>query len=370
MADNNSVNYVCPKCSAPLSFLPGKDKVDCEYCGSTFEIKAIEELYAQQQAMTRAAEHSAKNDWDPAQAGKEWGAAEADGMQAFSCPTCGAEIVCDANTMATECCYCGNPTMMPTRFTGMLRPDFVIPFKKTKDQAVAALKNFYEGKRLLPDNFTAGNRIKEIQGLYVPFWLFDSTANGHIQYTATKVRRYTSGDDDVTETSYYKCLRSGTAEFEKIPADGSTKMDDTYMESIEPFDYSALQEFSSAYFTGYLADKYDVDAQTSAERANTRVESSMVKLFHRTMDEYDSYSVEAKSISKENGTVSYAMVPVWILTTKYEGKPYTFMMNGQTGKLIGSLPIDKGKLRKYSLMTFAASCIGCYILGRLLLLMM
>ena len=172
-----SVNYQCPNCNAPLTFLPGHDKVTCEYCGTELEIKAVEELYAAKEAAAAKAQAAKEAKWDTANAGSEWEKEEAEMMKAFTCSSCGAEIVCDENTMATECCYCGNPTMLPSRFDKMLKPDFVIPFKKTKEQAVAALKEFYKGKKLLPDAFTANNRVEDIQAMYVPFWLFDSSVN-------------------------------------------------------------------------------------------------------------------------------------------------------------------------------------------------
>ena len=53
----------------------------------------------------------------------------------------------------------------------------------------------------------------------------------------------------------------------------------------------------------------------------------------------------------------YAMVPVWILTTRYKDEPYTFMMNGQTGEVVGSLPIDESKLRKRLLIAFAITVV-------------
>ena len=110
----------------------------------------------------------------PKKAGNEWSDEEAARLKGYTCSSCGAEIVCDDNTMATECCYCGNPTLIPSRFSGMLRPDFIIPFKKTKDEAVAALKRFYRGHWLLPKAFTVNNRIEDVQAMYVPFWLFNA----------------------------------------------------------------------------------------------------------------------------------------------------------------------------------------------------
>ena len=139
----------------------------------------------------------------------------------------------------------------------------------------------------------------------------------------------------------------GTMKFQRIPADGSKKMDDTYMESIEPFNYSDLVPFSAAYLTGYLADKYDVDADASAPRADKRVEQSALEVLQSTIKGYDTCSEESHAVIKNNGEVIYAMVPVWILTTRYNDKPYTFMMNGQTGKVVGSLPYDSKKAFLY-----------------------
>ena len=344
---NSSVSYKCPNCGAPLSFLPGKKTVTCEYCGTEFEVAAIEELFRDKQEMAVQAAQAQETKWDTENAGSEWTSDEAKTLQAFTCSSCGAELVCDENTMATECVYCGNPTMIPKRFDGMLKPDYVIPFKKTKEDAVAALKEFYKGHLLLPSNFTANNRVEAIQPMYVPFWLFDSKISAQADFRAEKIRTYSSGNETVTETKVYKCRRAGEMKFEKIPVDGSKKMEDAYMESIEPFNYDELVPFSAAYFTGYLADKYDVDADSSAARADKRVENSAIEVLQSTVENYDAVQIENAAVIKDVGEVKYAMVPVWILTTRYNDKPYTFMMNGQTGKVVGSLPYDSTKAFLY-----------------------
>ena len=364
MADT-SVSYKCPHCDAPLSFQPGNEKVTCEYCGTELEISAVEELFQKKQEMAAKAQAAQEAKWDTEAAGGEWSDEEAAAMRTFTCSSCGAEIVADENTMATECCYCGNPTMLPNRFTGMLKPDFVIPFKKTKQDAVAALKEFYKGKRLLPNAFTANNRVEDIQPMYVPFWLFDSDVEAHAEFRAESINVIETSDETITETSVYNCTRSGTMSFEKIPVDGSSKMDNDYMESIEPFDYSELVPFSAAYFTGYLADKYDEDAEQSVPRADKRVEASALEVLEDTVTGYDHCSAESSAVIKEGGNVAYAMVPVWILTTRYNGQPYTFMMNGQTGKFVGSLPYDKSKAMMYFAGAAAAVMFVTYFIARL-----
>lgn len=357
-----SVSYKCPCCGAPLSFVPGHDKVSCEYCSNEFDVKTVEDLYNKQEALANKAAAAQEGGWKTDEAGSEWGEQETDTMKAFTCESCGAEIVSDENTIATECCYCGNPTMLPERFGGMLKPDYVIPFKKSKEDAVAALKEFYKGKRLLPDVFTANNRVEAIQGLYVPFWLFDSQVDAAADFKANRSLSYDDGDERVTETSYYDCQRSGVAEFAKIPVDGSTKMDDTFMESIEPFDYSEMQPFTTAYLPGYLAEKYDVSAEDSVAHADERIDNSMIELLGKTLENYDGSDLTNSYINKVNGDVKYALAPVWILTTKFEGTSYTFMMNGQTGKFVGKLPIDKGKLRNYKMISFGIVAVVAFAL--------
>lgn len=346
MADT-SVSYKCPNCGAPLSFIPGKKTVTCEYCGTEFETGAIEEMFQAKRELAEKAEEAQEAKWDTEHAGDEWTTDEVASLHAFTCSSCGAEIVCDENTMATECVYCGNPTMLPKRFDGNLKPDLVIPFKKNKQDAVNALKEFYKGHYLLPSNFTANNRVEAIQPMYVPFWLFDSSVDAHAEFKAEKIHRHETSTEVITETQVFNCRRSGKMSFEKIPADGSKKMDDAYMESIEPFNYADLVPFQTAYLTGYLADKYDVAAEECAARADKRVENTAIEVLQDSVQDFDTCSLEDSAIIKEGGKVLYAMVPVWILTTRYNDVPYTFMMNGQTGKVVGSLPYDKMKAFLY-----------------------
>lgn len=157
---------------------------------------------------------------------------------------------------------------MPGQFSGVLRPDFILPFRLTKDDAVQALRAHYKGKPFLPKSFTSANHIEQIQGVYVPFWLFDGGAEGSASYRASNTSVYETGDYEVTETMHYDVFRAGSLAFEKIPVDASSKMPDDHMDSIEPFDYAQMQPFSTAYLPGYLADKYDVSVDDSRDRAD------------------------------------------------------------------------------------------------------
>jgi len=354
-----TVSYTCPRCGAPLTFAPGHDSITCGYCGTEFKASQLEKIFAPKERQAeKAAEEKKKSDAENAL--KNFSPEEAAALRVFRCASCGAELVCDENTMATECCYCGNPAMLPSRFTGMLRPDYVLPFKKTKQDAVKAFKNFYDGKLLLPSEFVAHNRMEAIQSVYVPFWLYDANVKLSASYMAECDDVTETKDKIITVTRYYRVRRAGRMKFRRIPVDGSSEMDDAYMESIEPFDYKALKRFSTAYLAGYLANKYDEDAKALAPRADARMESSAVKMLDKTVRGYDRHSEKEHSFERESGSAAYALVPVWILTTRYNGKPYTFMMNGQTGKLVGSLPIDYGKLVLYAAGIFAIVFVMAY----------
>ena len=355
-------NYQCPSCSGPLHFSSDSGKLECEHCGSVFEVAHIEELYAAKEAAAAAA--GTETSWDLGLAGGVWSDEEAASMRAYSCPSCGAQIVCELTTAATSCPYCGNPTIVPGQFAGMLRPDFVIPFKLDKEAAKAALKKHYKGKVLLPKAFAEDNHIEELKGLYVPFWLYNGMSEANISYHATRSHSFRSGKDQVTVTEHYQALRSGNVSFEKIPVDASSKMPDAHMDAIEPFEYSGLAPFSTAYMPGYLADKYDVGADECNKRANDRIRRSTEQCLASTVSGYESVTTEASNIVINKGEVKYAMFPVWTLNTKWRNKSFLFAMNGQTGKLVGDLPVDPGKF----LLWFVCIAVPLMVVLALLLL--
>lgn len=331
-------NYQCPACGGPLHYEGKSGKLECDYCGSSYDPSEIEALYAEKDQKASEAMEKA---WDTSNL-EQWGD-EASGMRVYSCPSCGAELIADETTGASCCPYCGNPTIVPGQFAGGLKPDYVIPFRLGRKEAENALRQHYKGKLFLPGAFTHGNHIAKVQGVYVPFWLFDGTASGSERYDAVKTRTYHDRDEEVTETDHYEVFRSGTLPFEKVPVDGSGKMKDDYMESVEPFHYEELKAFSNAYLPGYLADKYDVSSEQCAQRADERCRNTLSEALGSTLKGYSSYARTASDILLERGSVHYALLPVWILNTNWNGKDYLFMMNGQTGKMAGDLPISSAK---------------------------
>lgn len=340
--------YKCPCCNGAIEFSAQAQKMVCPYCDTEFE---METLLSYDEALKNDKESSLE--WET-EAGSEWQEGEEAGLRVYQCKSCGGEIIGDETTAATNCPYCGNPVVMMGQFSGSLKPDYVIPFKYDKKAAIAALKKHYEGKKLLPKVFKDENHLEEIKGLYVPFWLFDTDVDVNIRYKGTRTRAWSDSTYRYVETSYYAINRSGTIGFEHVPVDGSSKIDDTLMESLEPFNFNEAVDFQTAYLAGYLADKYDVDAQESVVRANERIKKSTEEAFASTVTGYVSVFPESTSINLNNGVAKYALYPIWILTTTWNGEKYTFAMNGQTGKMVGDLPMDSSIYRSYLLGITAA----------------
>lgn len=330
------LEYKCPSCGGALSFDSQLQTVKCPYCDTEFDMEALRELDV-------ALEQSPQDDmtWQK-RPGEDWQSQEQDELCSFICQSCGGEIMCETTTAASSCPYCGNPVIMTERLSGALRPDLVIPFKLDKAAAKAALKNHFKGKPLLPKTFKTENRLEQLQGIYVPFWLFDADADADIRYKATRISVWSDSKYNYTKTSYYSIHRAGSLGFNGVPVDGSKKMDDTLMESLEPFDLSQAVDFQTAYLAGYLADKYDVGADDSIGRANERIKTNTENAFMQTVVGYNTVLPQHSAVQLKNSKVSYALLPVWILNTKYKGKDYMFAMNGQTGKFVGNLPVNWG----------------------------
>ena len=344
----------CPHCGGAVEFDIGAQTLKCPYCDTEFDIAAM------QQAEDFAANTVEQINWNSQ--GSQWDAGETDGMSVYACNSCGGEIVADATTGATTCPYCGNQVVMKGQFSGALKPDLVIPFKLDKKAAKAALKKHFMGKRFVPKAFLAENKLDEVKGVYVPHWLFSCDAVVNATYQAEKYKHWSDSKNDYTETTAFNIYRSGSIGFDNVPVDGSTKMPDDLMESIEPFNINEAVPFNTAYLAGYLADKYDVDVNQSMNRANQRIQASALNAFEDTVDGYDSVSPIQAAMQVANGSYKYALYPVWILNVKWKGQNHTFAMNGQTGKFVGNIPTEEKKAKLIGGLGGAAIGILIYII--------
>lgn len=350
------LEYKCPACGGAIEFDSKLQKMKCPYCDTEFEMEALKQ-YDEDLKNEKPDEMT----WDTTP-GAQWQDGETEGMSTYICKSCGGEIIGDENMAAAKCPYCDNPVVMTGKFSGDLRPDYVIPFKVDKKAAKEGLKNHLKGKPFLPKVFKDENHIDEIRGIYVPFWLFDADVDASVRYGATRVRTWSDKDFIYEETAFYSLYREGSVGFSRVPVDGSSKMPDDLMESIEPYDFREAVDFQTAYLAGYMADKYDVTAENSMDNANARIKNSTEQLMASTVHTYSTIIPEYSNIRLSNGKAKYALYPVWILNTTWDGKKYTFAMNGQTGKFVGDLPVDKKAFNKWTGILTVIFSIIVYLL--------
>ena len=348
-------SYKCPCCGAPLVFGAQSQSLHCDSCGNDFPLDTVQELSNAE----LESNGTSRYDWEHYEPRSYANEGEIN-LSDYSCPSCGAEITGDDTLGSTVCPYCGNSTIVKGQFEGALQPDYIIPFKIAKKAAITAFEADFKNAPFLPDEFKDKNKIAEMAGVYVPFWTFDCDCNANLTYNAERVTAWSDANYNYTRTDYFKLIRNGSVGFANIPVDGSKKADDAYMEAVEPYDYNDAVDFNSVYLSGYLADKYDVTAEESIERANERVKNSTISAFTDTTGTYTAVFPENTRVSFSNGKIRYSLFPVWMLNIKYLDKMYQFAINGQTGKVVGEYPIDNKKKWRY----FAkVSAIGYVIAG-------
>lgn len=337
--------FQCPNCSAPLTYKPKRRSLLCSNCGSEFTIDEIIDI-------ERPLTEQKTFDWGDWEKDSH---AHLENTAVYTCQACGASIEADAATGATKCPYCDNNVVLSDRFGGGLRPNGIIPFKITAKELPGAVRRFYKGKPLLPRGFFSESSIGDVQGIYVPFWLFDCTLDGGMNLEGTTVRRYTEGDYDCTEISHFLLERDGCMSFAKIPVDASDKMANDLMDSIEPFDFSELVDFQESYLPGFVADRFDRSPKKELPRASRRVTKSAQEVMEETCVGYGDLKVRTNGMKMTKSDVKYVLLPVYLLNLEYKGKKYRFAVNGQTGKVVGELPSSTLKAALYFIGGFAAS---------------
>ena len=215
--------FKCPNCGAAIPFDAGAQTLKCQYCDTEFPLETLQTMNVESNIQTDA------YDWD------DYNAQEVnniDGQISYTCPSCGGAVVGDSTMSAAQCPYCGNSIVVPDNFKGMYKPDLVIPFKYSREDAKKAYSNFLKGKRLLAKDFEANNVIEKLNGLYVPYWLFDADCSCQARYDATRVKQYINSDEEITEVDHYLVYRDGSISFEKVPVDASSKFNPALMEAL------------------------------------------------------------------------------------------------------------------------------------------
>lgn len=347
------VEYKCPNCSADLKFEPSTQKLSCEYCGGSFTIEEIKKLFAKNESQAKEQTKEQEKDFS-------------ENTNLYHCSSCGAEIMATNQQTALFCYYCHNPVILSGKMTGKYRPQKVIGFKISREDAVKKFQDWCF-KRFVPNDFKTDKQLEKITGLYVPFWLTNGTVKVDFNAKATKVRHWTSGSYNYTETKEYEIIRAGGIKTEGVPADGSERIEDELMESIEPFNYEGMKDFSMSYLSGFYAEKFDIDNEKMLPRVKERLAAACKKIAMDSIKDYTTVEVKKEKYDVIDVKTEYAMLPVWFMSYKYKDQVYEFVMNGQTGKIAGTPPLDEGKLRLCTWGLLAGCALVVYLVGGLFL---
>lgn len=373
------IHYKCPNCGADMAFDSQTGMLRCDSCGRTDN---IEEMAGGNKSSGGTVSHDMDDtDHEAANSAFDYDYEDSpvdndtknhptfheDEATQYNCKNCGAVLITDAVTTATTCSFCGAGIILGDRLTGTLAPAKVIPFTINKAQAQEAFQKWCKKGLLTPKGFMNADRIKNITGLYVPFWLYDINGRGEVEATCTRVRTYTRGDYIYTETKYYHVYRKVDLNYLRVPCDASKKMSDTLMDKLEPYDYHNLKVFNTPYLAGYIAEKYDYDDKALFPRVSSRVNAYVDSYIRSTINGYSSVSYHRKDINLRQKHADYTLLPVWMVCYDYKQSDHIFAMNGQTGKIVGKPPLSAGKIAAWffgiSSGTFALLLILTRLLG-------
>lgn len=356
-----TVSYKCINCSGPLQYNAQKQKFYCEYCRSEFTEEELKKHFGKldEQLETNEAVSEETVDQDVPEGFEDF----ASNTVMYTCQSCGAEVIAEKTTAATFCVYCHSPVVLSNRLTGEFKPDKVIPFLISEEDAQQRFFDFCGKKHFLPKNFISTAQLDMMKGVYYPYWLVDSLKDGSLSATAEKRRTWKEGDYEYTETKIYKIYRAGKIDFKDFPHAALSGENSKALKYVNPYDDKDFKNFTMAYLSGFLAEKRNTERTDCQVDVDNELRDYSEKIYKSTINGYDSVRVDSCHVNTLKESWQYAMLPVWMMTFNYEDKNYLYAMNGQTGKNYGELPIDKGKLAAFGAIMFVVLTLICLLGG-------
>lgn len=354
--------FNCKTCGAELYWDSEANCLKCEYCDSEYKVFEFDKE-KQEELLT---ESDITKEQQELQAADEYAKAtddsELNDLVVYQCSHCKAEIVTARSTVATTCAFCGRAISITNKLVNDFRPDAIIPFEINEKEAKEIYKKYIRSTFLTPKEFGTDGVLKKIKGIYVPFWLhsFDSDTKATIY--CENITSHRRGDDKIIDHHMYQVTVDAKGSFKDIPTDGLKHLDDALMDAIEPFDYSKLAEFNPAYMAGYYAEEYNESDKVTRARATDRAKQTMRAQMEQEAGAFAVKQLRSYDEDLSQVTAKYAMLPVWLLNVTYKEKEYLYAINGETGKIVGKLPISVQKLW----IAIATSMVGGYMLATII----
>lgn len=275
------------------------------------------------------------------------------------CVNCGAPLQLSEYTSACRCEHCGTYLIFDERISEPFKPRLILPFHVSRKMAVEQLEREFTNRLFAPSDFMSVKSLEKMEGIYVPFWLYDYDVDYDFAGEGTRIRTWTSGDMEYTETSYYEVIRKMDADFEQVPVDASYVMADGVMDLMEPYDYQGLMDFSPKYMSGFVSERYNQQADELAARAEDKVKEASENLMQGSISGYTTMRTYHRNLTLQQKDSCYALMPVWQYVYRYKDKTYLYHVNGQTGKVVGATPVSRAKVVAYGVSVFVMVTAIC-----------
>ena len=336
---------LCRNCGNPLVYDPETRRVVCDACGSSFapeQIEAYGKAYEEGNAPRPVDPVTGEPVSNPA-------VEEFYECHVYTCNSCGGEIFLSGSESSTTCIYCGSPSVIFSRISKEKRPDFILPFQVSKQQATDIIRQRFSNGIFVPKEFK-NLQVDSIRGIYIPYWLID------VYHAESAIVSGESGSGDSSRTYYY--ARTGRMKMNNLLVEASMELNDQTSRFLEPYDLRMLKHFDEEYLLGFYSDASDITFGELRRIADERA-SNMFRLeVFKQVGTSRCRLVKSQSATLIDKDLKYALLPAWFVTTIYEGKPHTILVNGQTGKLVCAVPWNKKKF--WGMVALVGGIIGFF----------
>ena len=319
LKDISTRDSKCPSCGGKLVFDPVEQHLKCSFCGNSYSPEKFELLQLLPEIDNGEADETEDDKCE------------------IVCDNCGAVLITDKNTSATACSFCGSPAIISRRLSKQFRPEHIIPFKVTREEAEQKIIEFAKSKKYVPKDYFNKRNLMSVRGIYVPFWIMSSRCKVSTRGEGIKLKALYKGK--------YRLFSDFDVKYNNVPFDGSLEIGDALMEAIEPFDVSQRKPFNTSYLQGFYAQKFNLTTDNLCDRILYRMEQYGKETAELSFNDYDKIKFGACAARPYDLEHTYDLYPVWFLNFRYGDQNYMCAVNGQTGKTDGYLPVDKTKRR-------------------------
>ncbi|HSJ54562.1 MAG TPA: zinc ribbon domain-containing protein, partial [Anaerolineae bacterium] len=345
MSNADVHKFPCPKCGAQVDFDAATGVLLCAFCGHTATVPVTA-----QQIQEYDLEIALKEMLSAPQA-----MGYGDGKRSIKCQSCGAVNTIDTNLISTACAFCGSNQVVPQdQVVQVVKPESLLPFQVERARATA------EFRQWLGRGFFRPNPVKKIaqeadarlQGVYLPFWTFDAFTSSWWQadagyYYYVNETHWTTDDEGkrVQRTRKVQKVRwepaSGHLQlpFDDVLVPAAQGVDRNMVERIYPFDTKALVPYDPGFLSGWGAEAYTVDLPSAWKTGQQIIEEQVRTACSREVPGDTQRNLRVNS-AFSNMTYKHVLFPVWIASYRYGEKIYHFLVNGQTGEVLGEAPVS------------------------------